>query len=355
MATKQDIQVASLAAGFTLGFGFLTAWKAIQQTRRNKRPWKSIYVYMIWGEIMANLAIGIIGWVFLDGVLSPTVPVLFFILFLWVFEIQLLMQIIVNRIAIIAEHTRTVTRLKWGTAVVITCINIAVFCIWIPSHIVPPASELYVQVNEIWDRISKALILLVDAGLNYYFLRTVKRRLVLRHGLTKYAPLVSFNAKLMVVSILMDAMLIGLMSLPNQIVYIQFHPVAYMVKLNIEMTMADLITKLARGENSDTHPPSTSNHRTFTHEDADDDNQTRTYPMHTVNKTQAEDSLSELTKVVSHHGKLNGGIQVETVITSTSTRNNRGERERKMAPSFDVDDEYSLGHSGSDDGTRHMQ
>lgn len=62
----------------------------------------------------------------------------------------------------------------------------------------------YVQVNEIWDRISKALILLVDAGLNYYFLRTVKRRLVLRHGLTKYAPLVSFNAKLMVVSILMD-------------------------------------------------------------------------------------------------------------------------------------------------------
>lgn len=77
--------------------------------------------------------------------------------------------------------------------------------------------------------------------------------------------------------------------------------------------------------------------------------------MHTVNKTQAEDSLSELTKVVSHHGKLNGGIQVETVITSTSTRNNRGERERKMAPSFDVDDEYSLGHSGSDDGTRHMQ
>ncbi|KAG8408452.1 hypothetical protein J3458_019487 [Metarhizium acridum] len=125
-------------------------------------------------------------------------------LLLWTFEIQLLMQIIVNRIAIIAEHQDTVTRLKWGTAFVITCINIAVFCIWIPSHIVPPASELYVKINEIWDRISKVLILLVDAGLNYYFLRTVKRRLVLRHGLTKYAPLVAFNARLMVVSILMD-------------------------------------------------------------------------------------------------------------------------------------------------------
>lgn len=37
------------------------------------------------------------------------------------------------------------------------------------------------------------------------------------------------------------------MSLKNQVVYIQFHPVAYMVKLNIELSMASLITKLARG------------------------------------------------------------------------------------------------------------
>lgn len=55
-----------------------------------------------------------------------------------------------------------------------------------------------------WDRISKILILLVDAGLNYYFLRTVKRRLILQHALTKYTPLVSFNAKLMVLSVCMD-------------------------------------------------------------------------------------------------------------------------------------------------------
>jgi len=41
-------------------------------------------------------------------------------------------------------------------------------------------------------------------------------------------------------------MLIGLMSLPNQVVYVQFHPVAYTVKLNIEMSMARLIKKLAR-------------------------------------------------------------------------------------------------------------
>jgi hypothetical protein len=41
-------------------------------------------------------------------------------------------------------------------------------------------------------------------------------------------------------------MLIGLMFLKNPLVYVQFHPVTYMIKLNIEMSMAALITKLAR-------------------------------------------------------------------------------------------------------------
>jgi hypothetical protein len=121
-----------------------------------------------------------------------------------VFEIQLLMQIIINRIALIAEHRSTVTRLKWGTVALITTINIAVFIIWIPAHTVPPISGTFVKINNYWDKISKVLILIVDAGLNYYFLRTVEHRLVKQHGLTKYRPLISFNAKLMVLSVAMD-------------------------------------------------------------------------------------------------------------------------------------------------------
>lgn len=248
MATRSDIQLAALAAGFTLGFGLLTCWEAIKQTRQNRNPLRSTYIYMIWGEILANLIIGVIGWVFLAGIVGPTVPVLFFILICWVFEIQLLMQVIINRIALIAEHRRTIWRIKWGTVAIITAINVAVFCIWIPSHTVPPVSPLFVAINNIWDKISKVLIMLIDAGLNWYFLRTVQIRLVSQHGLVKYQPLVGFNAKLMIVSILMDGMLIGLMFLPNQVVYIQFHPVAYMVKLNIEMSMASLVVKLARGK-----------------------------------------------------------------------------------------------------------
>ncbi|KAF2472758.1 uncharacterized protein BDR25DRAFT_324091 [Lindgomyces ingoldianus] len=275
MATRSDVQVAALAAGFTIGFGFLTVWEAIRQTQRNRNPLRSVYIYMVWGEIAANLAIGIVGWVFLDGVIGPTIPVLFFILFLWVFEIQLLMQIIINRIALIAEHQSTIRKIKWGTVAIISAINIAVFCIWIPSHLNPPVSQLvinqvsYVDINKYWDRASKIIIMVVDGLLNYYFLRTVKIRLVKQHGLVKYKPLVGFNAKLMVVSIAMDAMLIGLMSLPNQVVYIQFHPVAYMVKLNIEMSMASLVVRLAKGKTENdmyevhSYPDPHSQHRSI--------------------------------------------------------------------------------------------
>ncbi|KAL2211649.1 hypothetical protein CC79DRAFT_1317741 [Sarocladium strictum] len=254
MAAVVDFQLSGLAAGFTLGFGFLTVWEAIKQTKRNRNPLRSTYIYMLWGEIVANLAIGILGWLFLGGHIGPSLPVLLFILIFWVLEIQLLMQIIVNRVAIIAESQTTVRYLKWGTAGVITAINIAVFIIWIPSHLNPPVSQTFVNINNVWDKISKVLILIVDAGLNWYFLKQVQVRLLSQHGLMKYKPLVSFNAYLMIVSIGMDAMLIGLMFLKNQVVYIQFHPVAYMVKLNIEMSMAALITRLAQ-ERGDTSLP----------------------------------------------------------------------------------------------------
>lgn len=106
-------------------------------------------------------------------------------------------------------------------------------------------SNTYVEINKYWDRISKVIICLIDAGLNYYFLRIVKQRLLDQYGLMKYAPLVTFNARLMFISVLLDVstrqldeppvisessslkhqvLLIGLMSLPNQTVFMLFHP-----------------------------------------------------------------------------------------------------------------------------------
>ncbi|KAK3208637.1 hypothetical protein GRF29_77g1475359 [Pseudopithomyces chartarum] len=248
MATKSDIQVAALAAGFTIGFGFLTVWEAMKQTSRNRNPLRSLYIFMVWGEIIANVILGVLAWLFLDGTIPAGVPTFFFILLCWVFEIQFLMQIIVNRISLIAENQKTVKKIKWGTMIIISCINICVFCVFIPAHLDPPASQLAVDINKYWDRASKILIMIVDASLNIYFIKTVRSRLLKRSGLHKYKPLAAFNEKMMAVSVCMDLLLIGLMWLPNQVVFIQFHPVVYIVKLNIEMSMASLVVRLAQGK-----------------------------------------------------------------------------------------------------------
>ncbi|KAI4719168.1 hypothetical protein E4T48_04629 [Aureobasidium sp. EXF-10727] len=256
--TSEDLQLAAAAAGFSLGFGFLTVVRACKQTRANRAPARSMYIYMLWGEIFANLVLGILTWLYLKDVVKTTPVLLFFILVFYALEVQLLMQIIINRIAVIAERRPTATRLKIATAVIISCINIAVFCIFIPSHMMPPANQTFVNINKYWDRLSKVLIMLVDAFLNWYFVYVVRARLVKYHGLRKYKPLIGYYTRLGLVSVAMDVMLIGLMSLRNQRLFVQFHPVAYMAKLNIEMSMADMIVKVARTSENDVKPKSSS-------------------------------------------------------------------------------------------------
>lgn len=63
----KDDTVGLMAVGFTLGFGLLTLWEAIKQTKRSKNPRRSPYVYMIWGEIVANIAILILGYLLFVG------------------------------------------------------------------------------------------------------------------------------------------------------------------------------------------------------------------------------------------------------------------------------------------------
>jgi hypothetical protein len=61
-----------MAFGFTIGFGFLTTWEAIKQTRRNRNPLRSAYIYMLWGEIVANMGIMVTGWLWIDEVVRSS-------------------------------------------------------------------------------------------------------------------------------------------------------------------------------------------------------------------------------------------------------------------------------------------
>ncbi|KAK5956666.1 hypothetical protein OHC33_002152 [Knufia fluminis] len=157
--------------------------------------------------------------------------------------IQALLQIIINRVSLLIIDKTKAAYITWGVAVIMTLINISVFVIWIPARL--QISEKWIRINKVWDPIEKGIYLVIDGCLNGYFLYLVHSKLV-SAGMTKYRPLFKFNAFIIVISLSMDILIIAMMNLKNSWVYTQFHPLAYIVKLNIELTMASLITKIAK-------------------------------------------------------------------------------------------------------------
>ncbi|KAH7014033.1 hypothetical protein B0J12DRAFT_689812 [Macrophomina phaseolina] len=237
-----DVAASSVVWSLSLVWCGICSWQSLAQTKQARNPYRSVYIWMIWLEQLVCFAMGLECWCFIMKWIYPSFAFYFTILFWWCIQVQLLLQIIINRVRLISVNKRRAMWILIATAVVVTLINISVFNIWIPARL--QISERYVYINEIWDRIEKGLYLIIDASLNTYFIRTVRKNLV-RNGLQKYNSLLTFNTRIIFISILMDIMIIAAMSIPNSFIYIQFHPLAYLVKLNIELTMATLIRKIA--------------------------------------------------------------------------------------------------------------
>jgi hypothetical protein len=133
----------------------------------------------------------------------------------WALQVQFLLQIIINRIAILLPDRQKANRIRFAVAFLITAINISVYCIWVPARL--QISERFEQINTIWDRCEKVIYLIIDAALNFYFIYIVQQRLV-SLGLKKYDRLVRFNKYIIAVSLSMDILIISMMSLRNSFV-----------------------------------------------------------------------------------------------------------------------------------------
>ncbi|CAF3451339.1 unnamed protein product [Fusarium graminearum] len=187
-----DMNTASIFWGFSLCAAVFTLAKGTQQSWR---AWKRLhrvtaYVGMIWVVWLSSMVLGCLAWGFQRQYIAPSV-----------------------------------------------------FVIWMPARL--QINDRWIRLNSIWDRCEKVIFAVVDGVLNGYFIYLVRSRLV-ENGLTKYIPLYRMNLGLIVLSLSLDIVLVGLMSLPSSLVYLSFHPVAYLLKLQIEMKMAELITKIVR-------------------------------------------------------------------------------------------------------------
>ncbi|RSL68969.1 hypothetical protein CEP54_002592 [Fusarium duplospermum] len=240
-----DMNTASIFWGFSLAVAVFSAGKASKQSWRSWKRAKRVtaYVAMVWAVWFSSMVLGALAWGFQRQYIDPSFGFYFCVALFWALQVQFLLQIILNRLGLLMVVPGRATKLKWLVFGIILAINISVFIIWMPARL--QINDTWVHLNEIWDRCEKVIFALVDGLLNGYFIYLVRSRLI-ENGLTKYTPLYRMNLVLIFVSLSLDVVLVGLMSMKSSLVYLSFHPVCYLLKLQIEMKMAELITKIVR-------------------------------------------------------------------------------------------------------------
>ncbi|KAJ4181138.1 hypothetical protein NW755_011180 [Fusarium falciforme] len=191
-----DMNCSSIFWGFSFAFVFFAALRAAIQTLDTWRRKRHVtaYLVMIW-----------VGWA-VNIVLAC----------FWSLQIQLLTQIIVNRLALLMPNPAAVSRLRWAVFFLILLVNISVMVTWVPAQL--QISHKWMRISEIWERCEMAIFSIIDLSLNLRFVQLVRNRMV-SHGLNnKYLSLFQFNCGMILASISLDIALIGLMSLPSKLV-----------------------------------------------------------------------------------------------------------------------------------------
>lgn len=231
-------------------FAFAKAARQTQSIWTHRRTFINTYIFLVWGEAVCNLVFAVTTILFLVDVIPPTDAYFGAACTLWAIQVELLPQIIANRVALIMVDQRKAKMLKWGLAALITPVCIAVLYIWTAAH-VESATPEQIELNRVFELCEKAFFLVVDLSLNLYFLYLVRFRLI-ACGLTKYWTLFNFNVGMVIISTAFDIMLLGFLELPDPYVYVQFAPLAYISKLWIELQMANLIFKVVKSRTDPT-------------------------------------------------------------------------------------------------------
>ncbi|KAM5343544.1 hypothetical protein ACJ41O_012081 [Fusarium nematophilum] len=246
---EADMNLLSIFWGLSIAVALFSAINASMQSRKMWMRMRRVtaYIVLVWSSWAANVIVAAVAWCFQRQIIKPSFQVYFVIAFFWSLQIQLLMQIIIDRMAILMPSPRDATKLRWGVFLVLLLVNFGTLIVWTPAQL--QISPRWVSINEIWGRCEKGIFFIVDFALNLRFVYLIRNRMA-SHGLSKYVSLFRLNMVLIAFSVSLDLMLIGLMSLPGRMMYLQFPPVAYLLKLYIAMIMADLVSKVSRETSS---------------------------------------------------------------------------------------------------------
>lgn len=81
LPNENDMNVASIAWGLSLGVLLFNVAKAVRQTRSawTRRKKVTSYIALLWAEIISSTILGIMCWFYLEGTIKPSMQFFFFI------------------------------------------------------------------------------------------------------------------------------------------------------------------------------------------------------------------------------------------------------------------------------------
>lgn len=240
------LEVVTMMLGFFIASALFAGLKATRQTywilqRLKGRP--PTYIIMVWVSWSCGVTQSSINYAYLRGRIEPSFWLFFFQVLIWYTQIQLLMLIMVNRVSLIMYNPIAERRLKLGVLVIITLLNMGVMLAWIPAQL--QINDGFIAANRIYHWIEKSIFTIVDASLNCLFIYLVRTKLV-NPGLTRYRHLYRFNVAMVIVSISLDITVIGMVATGYPEIFVGFRALSAMLKLHIEITIADFIAKILK-------------------------------------------------------------------------------------------------------------
>jgi hypothetical protein len=133
------------------------------------------------------------------------------------------------------------------------------------------------------------------------------------------------------------------MFLKNQVVYIQFHPVVYIVKLNIEMSMASLVVRLAQGRpENDMYPEDKFDSSNRARSELRSGHHTHIQSMQLKQKKGTNDVLSAVDSKESLEG-IHCQTDLNVVVEHVESKRGAGSsRSSQEAPHSMFDDDIPL-------------
>ncbi|KAK8098873.1 uncharacterized protein PG998_012114 [Apiospora kogelbergensis] len=202
-----DAELCNVIWGATLCCAVFVGATTSHQTwvihGRNKKF--NVFLAMVWFEFISGVITSVMAWIFLKGFIMPK-------------------SILLNRASILAQNKRRTRQLKLATFFAIILVQISVFCVWIPAQL--QISDRYIRFNAVWFRAEMAIFAIIDANLSVYILRVVQAKLV-ANELVKYRILFMYNIWRVCISVACDV-----------------HSLVHLIKLYIELSLAELIAKI---------------------------------------------------------------------------------------------------------------